>query len=579
MVQTSKKLNISVGQHSIAGKKETNDDCTGIRIPTGQTLKIKGVATIIADGVSAASGGKEAAEMCVQGFLSDYYSTPDTWSVKSSCERVINSLNRWLYAQSENKGFSSEKGYVSTMSTLVIVSSTAYLLHIGDSRIYRYRQGSLELLTIDHTSKISKEKKYLSRAMGLNLSPQVDYQEIEVEENDLFLFTTDGVHEWLTDQALINIINENNDLEVATEKISNAAIDAGSDDNLSSILMRIDSLGETSRESLLKSLSERPFPPLLYPGQSIDGLEVEDILFESARSQLYKVTETSTGKVMVIKTPSQNFNDDPNYIEQFILEEWIAKRVSHKNLLKVYNREKRPDFLYHVMEHVEGKSLLKWLKDYDGLPQVTEVIAIVKQVVAGVRALHRMETLHQDLKLDNIIIMPDNHIKIIDYGSCRIASLHNESILAEDNTPQGTLEFTAPEYRYPGGKISYAADQFSIAMITYKLLSNGRSPYEEHWHKSNTIRDFQTLNYIPLHQHNPHVPHWIDGSLQKALKINPDARYQGMSEFIYDLENPNSKFIETKHLPFIERDPVKFWKFISLLLTLLCIILLILLQR
>lgn len=571
MSSFKKQLNISVGQCSLAGKKATNDDCLGVRIPAGDTLKIKGAAAIIADGVSAASGGKEAAEMCVQGFLTDYYSTPDAWSVKNSCERVINALNRWLYAQSYSHGLTAEKGYVSTMSSLVIVAHTAYILHIGDSRIYRYRQGSLELLTRDHVSNISNQSKYLNRAMGLNLSPQVDFQELDVELGDIFLFTTDGVHEWLTDQDFTAVISENDDLELAAKIITDQALESGSNDNVSTLVLRVDCLDDASRESLLRSLAERPFPPLLYPGQTIDGLEVEKVLFESARSQLYKVKEVATGEVMVMKTPSHNFSDDPDYIERFIAEEWIGKRVSHQNLLKVYDRETRPSFLYHVMEYVEGKSLQQWLKDHDGTASVKEVVAIIKQVIAGVRSLHRMETIHQDLKLDNILILPDGSIKVIDYGSCRIANRPTVSKSNKEDVAPGTLEFGAPEYRHLNAPIGYNADQFSIAVIAYKLLSNGESPYEQHWEKANTLRDFQTLKYISLYNHNPHVPHWIDGVIKKALKINPDSRYASMSELSYDLEHPNAKFTETRHLPYIERDPLKFWKTTTALLALLSI--------
>jgi len=75
------------------------------------------------------------------------------------------------------------------------------------------------------------------------------------------------------------------------------------------------------------------------------------------------------------------------------------------------------------------------------------------------------------------------------------------------------------------------------------------------------------------------VPHWIDGALKKALKVNPDSRYPSMSEFIYDLEHPNAALTDVKFLPFIEKDPVKFWQTTSLLLTLLSIALLALLLK
>ena len=121
MTSFSHSIEVSVGQSCLAGVKEKNDDCTGVQITDGETAVMKGVAAVVADGVSAASYGKEAAEMCVKGFLLDYFSTPDSWTVKRSGHKIIDSLNRWLYGQSHSALIDSENGYVSTMSTLSLI--------------------------------------------------------------------------------------------------------------------------------------------------------------------------------------------------------------------------------------------------------------------------------------------------------------------------------------------------------------------------------------------------------------------------------------------------------------------------
>jgi len=87
MISPQKTLSISVGQFTTAGIKDQNEDCLGVKIPSNEEQVIKGSVAVIADGVSDASGGKEAAEMCVQGFLNDYYSTPDSWTIKTSAQQ------------------------------------------------------------------------------------------------------------------------------------------------------------------------------------------------------------------------------------------------------------------------------------------------------------------------------------------------------------------------------------------------------------------------------------------------------------------------------------------------------------
>ncbi len=89
----SDKLIVEAGQCSQAGLKAQNEDCCGIRIPEGMELIHKGIIAITADGVGSSEAGKEASEYCVQGFISDYLSTPMSWSVKTAGDRIIRSLN------------------------------------------------------------------------------------------------------------------------------------------------------------------------------------------------------------------------------------------------------------------------------------------------------------------------------------------------------------------------------------------------------------------------------------------------------------------------------------------------------
>jgi len=582
-MQFSDSIQISVGQATEAGVKPVNEDRVGVRVPQGNLLATKGIAAIIADGVSAASAGLEAAEMCVKGFLNDYYSTPESWQVKTSGQRIITSLNSWLTSQSRSEFRDEHKGYVTTLSSIVFKSRTAHLFHVGDSRISLLRKENYQRLTTDHATRISADTCYLTRAMGLGMDLKVDYRTSNLEVSDLYILTTDGIHDVLSDAEIQSIIQSSTDknLDEISETILKKALDAGSADNLTCLLIRIDTLPDGDQEETFRRLSSRPFPPDLEPGMSIDGLKVEKLLTASKNTQLYLVRDPETDKRMVMKTPSLNFRDDPDYIERFLIEEWIGRRVRHPNLIRLFPNRREPKFLYYLMEYIPGITLEEWIEQHKDAPDIKEVVRIIGEVIKGLRALHRKETLHQDIKPANVMLHENGQVKIIDYGSCRVASIREIEVPFERHSALGTLDFSAPEYRL-NVRPSTRADQFSIGMLTYHMLTGGQSPYNgkgAKWEKAATLRDFTNLSYTPSYKHQPMVPYWMDGAIHKSLHILPESRYATLSELLHDLDDPNPDFIEVRNLPLIERDPVRFWKALSALLAIATIILLILLSN
>ena len=145
-------LSVSIGQHSDKGRKEVNQDFHGVRIPLDPLLNTKGIAIALADGIGSSSVSQIASEFAVMGLLDDYYCTSDAWSVKKSVERVLTATNAWLHSRTRQSQYryDKDKGYICTLSALVIKSTTAHVFHVGDSRIYRVLGHALEQLTADH---------------------------------------------------------------------------------------------------------------------------------------------------------------------------------------------------------------------------------------------------------------------------------------------------------------------------------------------------------------------------------------------------------------------------------------------
>ena len=557
------QLKVTVGQFSDRGSKPTNQDCCGVEIPDENLCKTKGIAIAIADGISSSEHSKEASSACITGFLADYFSTPETWSVKKSVQQVLTALNSWLYNQGKQER-NRHKGHVTTLSALIFKSTTCHVIHIGDSRIYQLREGYLKQLTVDHKTWVSKEKNYLSRAMGADTHLEIDYSKHSIEPGDLYILTTDGTHEYVSKEQLLKIIHENRDnLDKAAEIIVRQAQTNDSPDNVTCQLIEINELPSQDPNDVYQQLTELPFPPELAEGMILDGYRVIREVSSSNRSQLYLVEDTETGMKLILKTPSVNYEDDPAYIDRFIREEWIGRRISNQHVVKVYEPTRRRRFLYLISEFLEGSTLRQWMRDHPK-PELEEVRILVEQIARGLQAFHRLEMLHQDLKPENILINPAGTVKLIDFGSTKVAGIAEIQTPIEQTNLLGTKNYTAPEYAndQPG---SNRSDIYSLGVITYEMLSRNL-PYGEmpnNWKTKNLVTK---MHYTPLTDHNSSVPKWLSATLKKAVHPDPRQRYEELSEFMHDFRHPNPNLSTEDHRPLLERNPAKFWRGLSVIL-------------
>src|SRR3954468_6183787 len=131
-----RQLQISIGQCSDKGCKEINQDFHGALIPDQPLLGTKGIAVVVADGISSSDVSQDASESAIKSFLTDYYCTSEAWSVKTSAQRVIAATNSWLHSQTRRGPYpyDKDKGYVCTLSAMVFKSTAAHIFHVGDAR-------------------------------------------------------------------------------------------------------------------------------------------------------------------------------------------------------------------------------------------------------------------------------------------------------------------------------------------------------------------------------------------------------------------------------------------------------------
>jgi serine/threonine protein phosphatase PrpC len=569
-------LRISAGQYSEKGRKETNQDFHGLLVPREPQLSSKGVAIALADGISSSDVSQEASQAAVTGFLEDYFCTSDAWSVKTSAQRVLFALNSWLHArnrQSEHR-YDLNKGYVCTFSALVIKSATAHLFHVGDARIYRLRDGVLEQLTDDHRVWIASDKSYVGRALGVNPHIEVDYRNVDVETGDVFLLTTDGVHEFAKPRSMTEAIREaandaDGDLERAARRIAREAFDRGSPDNLTVQIVRVDAQPDRQSSEIRQRLSELPFAPELNARMLFDGYRIVRELHASHRSHVHLGVDGATGEHVVIKTPSTDLRADPAGLERLFTEEWIARRIANAHVLKSPPQPRKRNHLYAVFEFIDGQTLAQWMIDHpqSDLPTTRK---FVTQIATGLQAFHRLEMVHQDLRPANVMIDETGTLRIIDFGSTQVAGLV-EGMAGEDQPMLGTEQYAAPEY-FLGDAGTSRSDIYSLGVIAYQMVS-GRLPYGAQVSRSRTPAAQRRLEYRPLRDDRREIPEWVDGAIRKAVHPDPDKRYAELSEFVHDLHHPNPDFLRTRRPPLLERNPVAFWKGVSLMLAIVVLVL------
>lgn len=568
------QLKISLGQYSNKGRKETNQDFHGAHIPKEPLLSSKGIAVALADGISSSNVSQIASKTSVTSFLEDYYCTAESWTVKTSVLRVLLSTNSWLYSQTRGSQhrYEPDKGYVCTFSTLVLKSTTAHIFHVGDTRVYRLSKNRLEQLTEDHRLWVSKDKNYLQRALGMKDHIDIDYQSLPLEVGDVFLLATDGIYEFTDDTFITKTINESNDnLDNAAKLIYDNAYDNGSDDNLSIQIIKIDQLALQNVDEVHQQLTNLPFPPQLKPRMFFDGYEILRDIHITSRSHIHLAIDTETKEQVIIKVPSVDLRDDTAYLERFLMEEWVARRVNNAHILKPSLQKRKRNFLYIVTEFIEGKTLTQWMID-NPEPDIDVVRDIIEQISVGLRAFHRQEMLHQDLRPNNIMIDQTGTVKIIDFGSTQVAGLREIATPITEQNILGTAQYTAPEY-FLGETGTTKSDMFSLGVITYQMLS-GRLPYGAQIARAQTKSAQRKLIYQSVLDDERTIPAWIDEAIKKAVHPDPYKRYEVLTEFIYDLRHPNKIFLNKARPPLMERSPVLFWKSLSFILFIVIIFLL-----
>jgi protein phosphatase len=540
---TSPSLQIDLSHASLAGLRPLNEDYCAGAIPDGAALENKGILLAVADGVGGHANGREAAEYCVRNLLADYYATPDTWSIPQSLEKLIISLNRWLYSHSRRARETA--GMATTLSAIVLRGRRYVIAHIGDTRIYRLRNGHLSLLTSDHVWKHPELNNVLSRAVGLDANLSIDFIDGKLEAGDLFLLVSDGVWNVLNTARLTQLLSASESAEDTAARITLAALNAGSHDNCTALVCKVLQLPIENLRDNVANISTLPLPARLKPSQHIDGLEVIEMIHDSRVTALYRVRDPHNGQNYVLKT--LHADADAADIAALAYEEWLARRVVSADFPQVINWPQRTHLYYLTTWH-EGATLARHLEMGRKFTSI-EAVDLSTHLLRAVAILHRLGIIHRDIKPDNLHLGADGHLRVLDLGVAASDGLDAEENFNEINNP-GTPSFMAPEL-FTGTAANESSDLYAAGITLYHLLTR-KFPYGE-------IEAFQTPCFgdpVPPTRYRPDIPDWLESVMLKAVARDPVVRFETAQEFLLALERGAQRPLRVaRRSPLLKRDP------------------------
>jgi serine/threonine protein phosphatase PrpC len=513
----------------------------------------------VADGVGGHKGGREAAETSVRGFIEAYYAQPETLGVARAAGRALESINAWIAAQARVDP--NLAGMATTFSALIFSRRTAHLVHVGDSRAYRLRGFDLEQLTNDHVLGRGELAHALLRAVGFEDMLRADHASHALRLHDRLLLCSDGVHGFLRDAHIRELLCERVSPQEAAEKLVAAALAAGGDDNATALVADVIDLPPADETALARDVAELPIEALPRVGEIIDDYRLEQVISDGRYSRLLRATDLRDGRALVLKFPHPRVAADASYRRAFVNEAWVAARVRSPFIGEIVEvQEGRRTRLYSAMPFYDGETLEARLRREPKI-DLEEGVAIATRLARAVAALHRCGVIHRDVKPDNVMLLKDGGLRLVDLGVCRAPRV--EDFCAED--VPGTPSYMAPEL-FLGAPGDEASDLYALGVTVYRAFTSDY-PFGE-------IEPFSKPRFgkpRPLGAKRPDLPAWLGAAVLRSIAVDPRDRYADVLEFAFELENGAHRGLAPQPTgkPLYDRDPVAFWKIVSLILLLL----------
>ncbi len=486
---------------------------------------------VVADGIGSARQGRDAAEKIVAQYTANFRNRPRAWNIPKTLEEITRHLNRQLHQEGLARHNSPE--LASTVVVAALDGNRLHVLNAGDSRACRLRAGRLECLTRDHRE--TRQSHVLTQALGLADSVAPHVMQTDLAVGDFLLLATDGLTDVLDDATIIQFLTARAGarglVSLARERATPETLD-----DITAVVLEIEEIGPSTGTTPVAL----PIPEQLKVGDQIDGYTLRRSF--RANDRIWLAAKAGVSSVLKFAPLTARTND--SILTAFIREMW------HATTLKAdyFPAATVPDpatARYYVLEYFHAPTLKQWLADRGSLG-TADAVTLGRFVLTAAQFLLRHDFVHGDLKPENILVLGEPgalSFKLIDLG--------NVAEIFSVNSRAGTPSYLAPE-RFHGAAVSEATEIFALGATLYEALTH-RLPHGE-------IEPFQTPQFRsvrPPSQLNPHVPHWLDAIVLRALAPRPEDRFAAYSEMRYELEHPDRvRPFRSADAPLIERHPL-----------------------
>ncbi len=281
----------------------------------------------------------------------------------------------------------------------------------------------------------------------------------------------------------------------------------------------------------------------LAAGQKIGQYKIIDSLGAGGMGEVYLARDKKLDRNVAIKILNAEFSQDEANLQRFVSEAKAASALNHPNILTIYEFGEAEDARFIVSEYIEGKTLREIIRASRlGFP---EILDIAIQITGALSAAHKAHLIHRDIKPENIMIRPDGYVKVLDFGLAKLIEQKNNSIFSsEEPTVRlnltakgvivGTVNYMSPE-QAKGERVDERTDIFSLGALIYEMLA-GKPPFAG-GNAIVTIGSILNKEPMSLKQQRPEVPQELERIINKALRKDPEERYQTAKDLLIDLKD------------------------------------------
>jgi len=259
---------------------------------------------------------------------------------------------------------------------------------------------------------------------------------------------------------------------------------------------------------------------------------------------VYKATDKILKRQVAVKILRDEFTTDEEFIRRFEVEAQSAARLTHPNIVSIYDVGVDGNLHFIVMELIQGKTLKEIIVEEQGPLPWKWSVNVAIQIAQALEMAHRNNIIHRDIKPHNIIITEDGIAKVTDFG---IAKAVSNSTITAFGTTIGSVHYFSPEHAR-GGFTDAKSDIYSLGVVMYEMLT-GKVPFDADTPVSVALKHMQEEPTEPIEK-NPNMPSSVNKIIMKALKKDATLRYQTSTEMLVDLKaalkNPEGDFVEEK---------------------------------